>query len=55
MEQAKSYKGVGVALVVLGAAFLAFGLLAGEPTFRLIGPLLGFMGVVLLAQAKKRS
>jgi hypothetical protein len=54
MAQARTYKAVGVALLVIGAAFLAFGLSADQPaSFRIGGPVLAFFGIVLLARAKR--
>ena len=55
MDRARSYKAVGIALLVIGAAFLALGFLGGENTFRIPGAVLVFLGIVLLAQARRRS
>jgi len=55
MAPARSYKAVGVALLLLGAAFLALGLSEGRSAFSIGGPALLFFGIVLLAQAKKRD
>jgi hypothetical protein len=55
MMQARSYKAVGIALLGFGALILALGLSGGQPALRVAGPVLGFLGIVMLAQAKRRS
>ena len=54
MEPVRSYKAVGIAMLVIGIAFLAFGIFGASPTMRITGPVLAFMGLVLLSQAKKK-
>ncbi len=54
MERAGRYKAVGAFLLIAGAAYLVIGLSGGQPaSFRIIGPVLAFLGIVLLAQAKR--
>jgi hypothetical protein len=56
MDRTRSYKAVGIFLLVAGAAYFAVGLSGGQPaSFRIIGPVLAFLGVVLLTQAKRRN
>lgn len=55
MRQTKSFKAVGVALLILGAAFLALGFSQGQSAFRVGGPVLVFFGIVLLAQARRNA
>jgi hypothetical protein len=55
MGQARSYKAVGVALFVLGVIYLALGFSGGSPVFLYIRAPLAFLGIVLLAQAKRHS
>lgn len=55
MAPARSYRAVGVALLLFGAAFLALGLSEGRSAFSIGGPALVFFGIVLLAQARKRD
>ena len=55
MDQSRSFKAVGFAMLVIGAMIFALGLSGGAPALRIGGPTLGFFGIVLLAQAKRRS
>jgi membrane-bound ClpP family serine protease len=55
VARARTFNAVGVALLVLGAAFVAFGLSDGRSTFRISGPVLAFFGIVLLVQARRRG
>jgi len=55
MHQARSYKAVGIALLGFGALILMLGLSGGAPALRIAGAVLGFFGIVMLAQAKRRS
>ena len=55
MNRAKTLKAVGIALLAAGTVLVLIGLEGGGPTFRIGGPALGFIGVVLLAQAKGRD
>ena len=55
MTQAKTLKAAGIALLAAGTVLVFIGLEGGGPTFRTGGPVLGFIGVVLLAQAKGRG
>jgi predicted Abi (CAAX) family protease len=55
MSQSRSYKAVGVALLIFGALYLTLGFAGGLPAFRYAGPTLAFFGIVLLVQAKRRG
>lgn len=55
MLQARRLKAVGVALHLLGAGYMVAGLWGGLPAFRLMAPVLAFMGIVLLAQSSKKT
>jgi hypothetical protein len=55
MRQARSNKAVGIALLGLGALILLLGLIGGAPALRTGGPALAFLGIVMLAQAKRRG
>ena len=55
MDNVRSYKAVGIALLIIGGVFLGLGFLGGESTFRIPGAVLVFLGIVLLAQARRRS
>lgn len=52
---ARNYRAVGIALLGLGALIVVIALSGGRPALRVAGPVLGFFGIVMLAQAKKRS
>jgi hypothetical protein len=53
MRNARTYTAVGLALLCFGVAFFALGFLGGQPGFRMTGPVLAFVGLVLLAQARR--
>jgi hypothetical protein len=55
VDRTRTFKAAGIALLLIGAAMVFVGLEGGGPAFRIGGPALGFMGVVLLAQAKDRG
>jgi hypothetical protein len=55
MNQARSLKIAGIALLTVGTVLVLLGLSGGGPALRIGGPIVGFLGVVLLAQAKGRS
>jgi hypothetical protein len=48
-------KAVGIALLGFGALIMVLGLSGGAPAFRIVGPVVGFLGIVMLAQAKARE
>jgi hypothetical protein len=54
MDRFKTYKPLGVALLVLGALLFALGFSAGGSELRIAGPTVAFFGIAILAQAKKR-
>ena len=54
MNQARALRAVGIALLCIGALILVLSLSGGQPALRIGGPVLGFFGIVLLAQARRR-
>ena len=55
MDRIRTYKALGVALLVLGALLFGLGFSAGGSELRIAGPTVAFFGIALLAQAKKRA
>jgi hypothetical protein len=55
MEKSRVLKLTGLTLVALGVVLVLRGLSGGGPIIRIGGPAVGFIGVVLLAQANRRS
>ena len=53
--QARGYRAVGIAMLGFGGLLVFLSLSGGQPAFRVAGPVLGFFGIVLLAQAGKRG
>jgi len=51
----RNFKVAGFTLVAVGVLLVLIGLEGGGPAFRIGGPAVGFVGVVLLARAKGRS
>ena len=54
-KKRRVFKLGGLALVAIGAVLVLLGLSGGGPVVRIGGPAIGFVGVVILAQAKGRD
>jgi hypothetical protein len=55
MMQPRAYNAIGIALIGFGALILALSFSGGPSTLRIAGPVLAFFGIVMLAQANRRS
>lgn len=55
MTQKRAFKRFGIALVAMGALSIFIALSGGGRAFSIGGPVIGFVGAVLLAQAKGRA
>ena len=52
-NRSRSLEAVGIALLGFGALIMALGFSEGAPDLRIVGPAVGFLGIVILAQAKE--
>lgn len=51
----RSHKAVGIALLGFGTLISLLGLSGGRSSYSVGGPVLVFFGIVMIAQARKRS
>jgi hypothetical protein len=55
LNRSRSVEAVGIALLGFGALIMALGFSEGAPDLRIVGPVVGFLGIVILAQAKEHE